>query len=215
MKPFLNEDLYRTVSGRCALPLEMLAQRLPQVEEGRALDILREQGFQFQHVDPVSTALDWAGKARYQFAAPVSQAPDFVDCSGFIKWVYGRLGLLLPRRSIQQSRLGVPVDQPGALLPGDLVFSQSRNNRKLHGDSVSVGHVGMFIGKGAVIHASREAGGVEVTSTDLFWRQGFACCRRILLQRFLTALIPEGWDTERADDMVCVVYDIFRNEKPR
>ncbi len=210
MKPYPNECIYMTVNGRCALPLDLLAQRLPEVEEKSALDVLRGHGFQFLSVDPVETAMNWVGKARYERAALMSLAPEVVDCSGFVKWVYGRMGLHLPRRSVQQCRLGMPVDDRQSLLPGDLVFSQSRHNRQMPGDPVPVGHAGMYIGNNTVVHSTRESGGVETIALPQFWRLGFAGARRILPRRMVTAVIPEGWETERADDMICVVYDTLK-----
>jgi cell wall-associated NlpC family hydrolase len=64
------------------------------------------------------------------------------DCSGLTRWVYGHVGISLPHYSIAQWRYGRRVSRR-ALRPGDLVFFSR------------LGHVGIYLGHGAVIHAPR------------------------------------------------------------
>ncbi len=62
------------------------------------------------------------------------------DCSGFVRFVYARLGLSLPHSSYADFALGRRVARR-RLEPGDLVF--------FHG----LGHVGIYVGHGRFIHA--------------------------------------------------------------
>jgi peptidoglycan DL-endopeptidase CwlO len=62
------------------------------------------------------------------------------DCSGFVRFVYGRLGISLPHSSYADFGLGRGVARRW-LRPGDLVF--------FHG----LGHVGIYTGHGKFIHA--------------------------------------------------------------
>jgi cell wall-associated NlpC family hydrolase len=62
------------------------------------------------------------------------------DCSGFVRYVYGRLGVSLPHSSYADFAVGRRVAR-GRLRPGDLVF--------FHG----LGHVGIYVGRGRFIHA--------------------------------------------------------------
>jgi peptidoglycan hydrolase-like protein with peptidoglycan-binding domain len=73
------------------------------------------------------------------------------DCSGLVQYVYGRLGVKLPRVTYDQWHAGRHV-QRANLRPGDLVFFHR------------LGHVGIFLGhgwfmsaphSGARVHASR------------------------------------------------------------
>jgi cell wall-associated NlpC family hydrolase len=76
-------------------------------------------------------------------------SPSGFDCSGLTSWVYGRLGIELPHNAAAQYSYGSPVDL-GHLEPGDLVF--------FHG----LGHVGLYIGGGRMIHAPQTGETVEV-----------------------------------------------------
>lgn len=81
-------------------------------------------------------------------------APSGVDCSGFTKAVFKRLGREIPRNSKAQAACGVEVARE-SLLPGDLVFFSSNS---LHG----INHVGIFLGQDRIIHSSSRTGGVAV-----------------------------------------------------
>jgi cell wall-associated NlpC family hydrolase len=70
------------------------------------------------------------------------------DCSGLTRWVSGRLGISLPHYSGAQWRYGRRVSRR-ALRPGDLLFFSR------------LGHVGIYLGHGAVIHAPRPAARVR------------------------------------------------------
>jgi cell wall-associated NlpC family hydrolase len=77
--------------------------------------------------------------------------PGGFDCSGLTSWVYGRLGIELPHNAAAQYARGRPVDRRH-LKPGDLVF--------FHG----LGHVGLYIGRGRIIHAPQSGRRVEIQS---------------------------------------------------
>jgi cell wall-associated NlpC family hydrolase len=66
-----------------------------------------------------------------------------IDCSGLMQVVYKCLGIRLPRDASQQQKEGKPVSFDN-LYEGDLVFFQ-KNER--------IGHVGMVLDAGKVIHA--------------------------------------------------------------
>ncbi len=81
-----------------------------------------------------------------------------VDCSGFVTQVFLRsLDISLPRTSQQQMEYCRPVDRKD-LLPGDLVFFTVRGGDR-------VGHVGIYIGNGQMVHASSSKG-VVITPLD-------------------------------------------------
>ncbi len=70
------------------------------------------------------------------------------DCSGLVRYVYGRLGIHLPHHAASQWSLGRPVS-PGHLRAGDLVFFSG------------LGHVGIYAGHGKFIHSPRSGESVR------------------------------------------------------
>ena len=71
------------------------------------------------------------------------------DCSGFVMSVYKNFGINLPRSSYSQSTVGKGVSYSDAR-PGDVIYY--------------VGHVGIYIGNGQIVHASTERTGIKITS---------------------------------------------------
>ncbi len=78
----------------------------------------------------------WGGRSSFGF-----------DCSGFVQMLYSHLGILLPRDSIDQVKdprlVEISLEK---LEPGDLVFFGKMEGR--------IGHVGLFLGNGEMIHAT-------------------------------------------------------------
>jgi len=90
--------------------------------------------------------------ARSQLGVPYvygGASPGGFDCSGLVMWVYGRLGVALPHNAAALYSTGRPVST-SHLKPGDLVF--------FHG----LGHVGIYIGNGRMIHAPQTGETVEI-----------------------------------------------------
>lgn len=73
------------------------------------------------------------------------------DCSGLVRWAYGRLGVELPHSSYALAAEGRSVAL-GAVRTGDvLVFA-------------GLGHVGLYIGRGRMVHAPQSGRTVEVVT---------------------------------------------------
>lgn len=82
-----------------------------------------------------------------------------VDCSGFVMRVFEHFGYDLQRTAAAQGRsdgVEIPFDQ---MQPGDLIFFWS-NRRNC------VGHVGIYIGNGMMIHAASEERGIVIDRYD-------------------------------------------------
>lgn len=77
-------------------------------------------------------------------------SPKGVDCSGLVRWSYLMNGILLPRNASQMVHCGDEVALD-ALERGDLVFFGTPAK---DGKPQRVTHVGIYIGKGKIIHAS-------------------------------------------------------------
>ncbi len=70
--------------------------------------------------------------------------PNGFDCSGFVQYVYRKMGISINRVAADQAKNGVYVARED-LMPGDLVFFK-KAGREIH-------HVGMYVGNGQYIHA--------------------------------------------------------------
>jgi cell wall-associated NlpC family hydrolase len=87
----------------------------------------------------VGTPYRWAG-----------ESPDGgFDCSGLVRWAYGRVGVDLPHSSYALYDLGRRV-APSRVAPGDLLFFEG------------LGHVGIYVGRGRMVHAPQSGRTVEV-----------------------------------------------------
>jgi cell wall-associated NlpC family hydrolase len=105
---------------------------------------------------------------RYRWAGT---SPSGFDCSGFMYYVYGRMGVALPRTTYDMYDAGAPVPRED-LREGDLVFFQT-----LHpGPS----HAGIYLGDGRFIHASSGSRRVLISSME----EGYYAARFLGARRF-------------------------------
>jgi peptidoglycan DL-endopeptidase CwlO len=94
------------------------------------------------------------------------ESPSGFDCSGLVAYVYGRLGVRLPRVAADQYRAGRHVSR-SSLRPGDLVF--------FHG----LGHVGIYIGGGRFIHAPHTGDVVRISSLTGWYDETYVGASRV------------------------------------
>jgi cell wall-associated NlpC family hydrolase len=73
------------------------------------------------------------------------------DCSGLVHWAYARLGVELPHSSYALYDLGRRVAR-GRMRPGDVLFFSG------------LGHVGLYLGRGRMVHAPQSGRLVEVVA---------------------------------------------------
>lgn len=97
----------------------------------------------------VETALKEIGRP-YRYGA---LGPSTFDCSGLTKFAYGAAGIVLPHSAAAQYGSGRRVNR-NQLQPGDLIFWKG------------LGHVGMYIGAGRMVHAPQTGQLVTITSID-------------------------------------------------
>jgi cell wall-associated NlpC family hydrolase len=88
-------------------------------------------------------------------------SPQGFDCSGFTQYVFGQLGVQLPRTSEEQATVGTPVDSLADASPGDLVFFAGSD-----GSASSPGHVGIYVGNGEMIDAPHTGTSVQVQAVS-------------------------------------------------
>ncbi|MFI1358973.1 NlpC/P60 family protein [Streptomyces sp. NPDC020898] len=85
--------------------------------------------------------------ARAQIGRPCvwgAAGPGSYDNSGLVQAAWKAAGVALPRAVHEQASAGVAIDLAD-IRPGDLVF--------FHGEAGHVGHVGVFVGDGMMMHA--------------------------------------------------------------
>lgn len=108
----------------------------------------------------VRSALDCGG-IRYVFGG--TSPTSGMDCSAFVRMLFSKYGVKLPRTAREQARVGeqIPLDQ---LQPGDRLYFQCKNSY--------IDHCGIYAGNGYFVHCSASQKGVAVDSlaSDFYWR---------------------------------------------
>jgi peptidoglycan hydrolase-like protein with peptidoglycan-binding domain len=94
------------------------------------------------------------------------EAPDGFDCSGLVQYVYGRVGVQLPRVAADQYLAG-PHIAADALRPGDLVFFDD------------LGHVGIYIGHHRFVHAPHTGTVVQIAELDGWYAEHYVGATRV------------------------------------
>ncbi len=183
-----------------------------EISEKEIIRILNSLGCKTRIISPIKELIKLAksliGKP-YKYGASTSQeAPEVFDCSSFTRYLFRQIGKEIPRPSIEQIGAGKPVDKKD-LKSGDLVFAK--------GSGMVVGHVGIYIGKGKVIHASGAKKRVVVGSLSDFTKPSqWRGARRILKDeddRLLVEVPTRRLDIELPEDLVEEIGRIYGYEK--
>ncbi len=93
-------------------------------------------------------------------------SPSGFDCSGFLMYVYAKVGVSLPHNAAAQYGYGTPVSRD-QLQPGDLVFFNG------------LGHNGMYIGGGQFIHSPHTGDVVKISSLTGWYASTWVGGRRL------------------------------------
>jgi peptidoglycan DL-endopeptidase CwlO len=94
-------------------------------------------------------------------------SPGGFDCSGFVMYVFSRVGVSLPHNAAAQYGYGVPVSRD-QLQAGDLVFFNG------------LGHNGIYIGSGQFIHSPHTGDFVKISSlSDSWYASTYVGARRL------------------------------------
>lgn len=206
----LNDNWeYRAVENRCAAAIGQIA---PPTNIANAMTILLNIGFSVItstiQTYIVELACKCVGRSKYKRAALPSLAPEIVDCSSFVKWLYGQCGIWLPRRSIQQHDYGVHVGIPD-IKAGDLVFATGyRNYHNASLPDIRIGHVGLYVGDDRVIHAASSKRGIVEDPFSVFDRPDKfrGAARFIPYDKEVVALrTPRAREIETSDDLRWII----------
>ena len=111
----------------------------------------------------VAIALSYLG-TPYRWAGA---SPSGFDCSGFVMYVYGRIGIGLPHNSALLWGVGRPVSRT-ELQPGDLVFFNG------------LSHAGIYIERGRFVHSPHSGDVVKISRlSESSYRRTYYGARRL------------------------------------
>jgi cell wall-associated NlpC family hydrolase len=92
--------------------------------------------------------------------------PSGFDCSGFVMYVFGQVGVSLPHNAAAQYGYGASVSR-SELAPGDLVFFNG------------LGHVGIYIGGNQFIHSPHTGDVVKISSLTGWYASTYYGAKRL------------------------------------
>lgn len=130
---------------------------------------------------PFSTALaatpqEVVNIAKQYIGAPYKYGgttPSGFDCSGFVIYVFNKVGIQLPRTSADQYTVGTAVSKAN-LEPGDMVFFEKTMSKS------GVTHAGIYVGNNQFISATSSSG-IKVDSlSSSYWGPKYVGAKRIL-----------------------------------
>lgn len=193
--------------------------------------ILNQLGFSYTIVEhPLTQVLAQAptivGKPYLFGASVLYDAPERFDCASFVAYLWKEAGVAIPRISVDQFVFGgeVPLD---ALEAGDLIFANSGTDNVYHesvewmkGTKVSSGvdHVGIYLGDGNIIHASRynkEGVAIEILKDSARF-QNVVGARRVIVPdepRFVVTIPLERLDLRIKEDLAEEIGRVYGFDK--
>lgn len=168
--------------------------RITQVATGKQVEVISEQDGWYQVVfgattgwllgeylrDPadasgsvgeqiVEAAMTFLG-TRYRSGG---SSPNGFDCSGFTMYLYAKYGYSLPHSATSQYKNCGYAVAKADLQPGDLVFFSDSSH--------AIGHVGIYIGGGQIIHARYSVGKVTIDSLSTsYYTNRYVGAKRIV-----------------------------------
>ena len=105
--------------------------------------------------------------SSYKFGA--SAGGNTYDCSLFTQTIFRKIGLTIPRSSIEQSTIGTKIARKN-LVVGDLLFFKTYRK--------SPSHVGIYIGDNKMIHASTSKGVTIDDIDDNYYKKRYLFAKR-------------------------------------
>ena len=98
-----------------------------------------------------------------------------MDCSGYTKYVFSKVGIKIPRTAFTQSKIGQSVDMKN-LEKGDLLFFLTDKKR-----NIPITHVGIYLGDDKFIHAASSKKGIIISSLSTgYYSKVFKGAKRVI-----------------------------------
>ncbi len=214
MNPLL---LYRPVNDFVGVDFSLLELPISQEE---ALSLLAQDGYEDVTIQNKLLFLARSrkeGVSQYQRSVGINQAPQIVHCATFIRWLYGNLGIWLPKTAFLLREYGSLVQDDDYKI-GDLIFSSGSDGIGYYWNDEhdGVGHVGMITDTNTVIHAANSQLNVVEESFEDFCTDyhKFRGIRRIVpnLERLVVLKIPER-RREKIELMLEIRKEILKHLK--
>jgi cell wall-associated NlpC family hydrolase len=103
------------------------------------------------------------------------EGPNYFDCSGLTYYIYGSMGIELPRTAREQAKVGKLISFKD-LKYGDLLFFATGKNKH------KITHVGIYLGNGWFTHASTSKSKVVYSNIykSKYFKKRLRVCRRYL-----------------------------------
>lgn len=124
------------------------------------------------------------------------EGPNNFDCSGFTYYMYGSMGIEIPRVARDQAKKGKEI-KASELVYGDLIFFDT--DRKHKG---KITHVGMYLGNGWFTHASTSKYEIVYSNlnTSTYYKKRLRICRRYLpeTEKKIAMKHIKPWKTKKA-----------------
>ena len=124
---------------------------------------------------PPGPSGDVAGLATQYIGTPYKWGGDDlgagIDCSGFVKKMFGSIGVDLPRTAAEQALVGEPITRLEYLQRGDRLYFWEAKRGK-------IGHTGIYLGNGYFVHSSHGKGGVATSALTRSWIKILVAARR-------------------------------------
>jgi len=120
------------------------------------------------------------------------EGPNHFDCSGFTYYMYGSMGITIPRVAREQAKAGKKISMK-ELQYGDLIFFATSNNKH------KITHVGMYLGDGWFTHASTIKNEVVYSNlfTSPYYKKRLRVCRRYLPTSTPQLATASPWNTKQ------------------
>lgn len=168
---FLLEPLKPKNDLKLTGPTSKLDQKSTPVPKGQGYNKFEPWNIQ----DLILTRAKGYCGAPYAMGASLAYS-SATDCSGFVQYIYNGMKIELPRSSAEQAQVGRVVTQNmdfSKMVPGDLLFFR-RGGRH-------VGHAGIYLGEGKMIHSSSgRSGGVVITDLrEPYYQNTFVVAKRV------------------------------------
>jgi hypothetical protein len=187
---------YVAVGLRCAIDSSLFRYDVstPEVQQ-----FLERKGIQRLCVGLTETARGCIHTSMlYKVEACYHDAPEFVNCRTFIKWVYAQNGVWIPSNIRALGKNTEEHDEDR--IEGDLVIAKDSA-------SPSGRHMGMVTSEKTVIHANQ---GVNVIEEDFekFISEGLVGIRRIIVDpdKIITFSCPSNLEIEWSGDIEALIY---------